>query len=216
MIHMSSDTADGQAGVEFTSPASETALDALAARLRERNYEVLVVDGPADAKAAVMQRIPEGSEVHSGKSKTLEDIGVFKELMESGRYDFLRSRLMKMDRNTQAREMRKLTAAPDIMVGSAQAVTEAGQMVVASASGSQIGPYSAGAGKVIFVIGSQKIVPDLDTALRRIREHVFPYEDARLREQMGIGTKLTRVLILEGDFLPGRTTVILVRQPVGV
>jgi YkgG family uncharacterized protein len=200
----------------FTTPASERALNAVADRLRERNYEVLIVDTAEEAKNAVLGRIPEGSEVHSGKSKTLEDIGVFAELNNSDRYDFLRKRQMKMDRKTQAREMRKLVAAPDIMVSSVQALTEAGQLVVASASGSQIGPLSAGAGTVILVVGSQKIVPDLDTALVRIKEHVFPYEDARLREQMGIGTKLTRVLILEGDFTPGRTTVILVREPVGV
>ena len=164
---------------------------------------------------AVLERLPDGSEVHSAKSKTLEDIGVFQELTESDRYDYLRKRYFKMDRNTQAREMRKLVAAPDIMVGSVQAVTEAGQLVVASASGSQMGPYSAASGKLILVVGSQKIVPDLEAALRRIREYVTPYEDARLRAQMGVGTKLARVLILERDFMPGHTTVILVKEPVG-
>jgi len=59
-------------------------------------------------------------------------------------------------------------------------------------------------------------VPDLETALRRIEEYVFPWEDARLREQLGIGTAITRTLIIERDFRPGRTTVILVREPVGV
>ncbi len=202
--------------IEFATPASEATLDAVADRLRERNFEVLIVATAADAKAAVLERIPEGAEVHSGKSKTLEDTGIFQELMGSGRYDFLRQRISKMDRKTQAREMRKLGAAPDIMVGSVHAVTEAGQLVAASASGSQLGPYAYGAGTLILVVGSQKIVPNLDVALRRIIEHVQPYEDARLREQMGVGTKLARILILEQDFSPGRTTVILVREPVGV
>jgi anion-transporting ArsA/GET3 family ATPase len=201
---------------EFARPATEEALNELADRLRERNYEVLIVDTAADAKAAVLARIPDGAEVHSGKSKTLEDAGVFQHLMESDRYNFIRKRFMKMDRKTQADEMRKLVASPDYMLGSVQAVTKAGQLVIASASGSQIGPLSAGARTVILVVGSQKIVPNLDEALRRINEHVLPYEDTRLREQMGIGTKLTRVLILEGDFMPGRTTVILVRDPIGV
>ena len=145
-----------------------------------------------------MGRIPEGAEIHSGKSKTLEDIGVFAELMASDRYDFVRKRTSKMDRKTQAREIRKLGASPDVMLGSVQALTEAGQLVVASASGSQIGPYASGAGTLILVVGSQKIVPDLDTAIRRITDHVQPYEDARLREQMGIGTKLTRILTANG------------------
>jgi acyl-CoA hydrolase len=203
--------------LDFSAPASEERLEALAERLRERNYEVLIVDDGAAAKAEVLARLPEAAEVHSGKSKTLEDAGIFAELMDSGRYDFLRRRLSQMDRKTQGDAMRKLVAAPDYFVASVQAVTEAGQLVVASASGSQIGPLGAGAKTVIYVIGSQKIVPDLDTALRRINDHVLPYEDARLREQMGVGTKLTRVLILEqADYSPGRSTVILVRKPIGV
>jgi hypothetical protein len=163
-----------------------------------------------------MLRIPEGAQVHSGKSKTLEDSGVFKELMESERYDFIRRRTMKMDRATQGDEIRKLSSAPDVMLGSVHAVTEAGQLVVTSASGSQIGPYASGAGKLILIIGSQKIVPDLDAAFHRIQDYVFPWEDARLREQLGIGTAITRTLIIERDFRPGRTTIILVREPIGV
>ena len=111
----------------------------------------------------------------------------FQEFMDNEKYDFIRRRLMKMDRNTQRDDMRRASAAPDFMVNSAHAVTEAGQIVITSASGSQIGPIASGAGKLILVIGSQKLVPDLETAFRRIEEHVFPYEDARLREAMGVG-----------------------------
>jgi YkgG family uncharacterized protein len=202
--------------VDFAAPASETELESLAGKLRERNFEVLIVRNGEEARAEVLHRIPDGAVVHSGKSKTLEDAGLFKELMEGDRYDFVRKRTMKMDRNTQRDEMRKAGAAPDIMLGSVHAVTEAGQLVITSASGSQIGPIASGAGKLVLVIGSQKIVPDLDAAFRRINEYVFPYEDARLREQMGIGTKITRTLIIERDFMPGRTTIILVREPIGV
>jgi len=202
--------------VDFAVPASEAELEALAEKLRARNFEAVIVQDGAEAKAEVLKRIPEGAQVHSGKSKTLEDAGLFKEFMEGDRFDFVRKRTMKLDPKTQRDEMRKLGAAPDVMVNSAHAVTEEGQIVITSASGSQIGPIASGAGRLILVIGSQKIVPDLDAAFRRIREHVFPYEDARLREAMGIGTKITRTLILDQDFMPGRTTVILVREPIGV
>ncbi len=201
---------------DFARPASETTLNAVAEHLRERNFEVVIVDNAAEAKAAVLDRLPEGAEVHSGKSKTLDDIGLFKELMEGERYDFIRKRTLKMDRKTQMREIAKLSASPDYMLGSVHAVTEAGQLVVVSASGSQLGPLASGAQRVILVVGGQKIVPDLDAAFRRIADYVFPYEDARLREQMGVGTKWARTLILERDFMPGRTTVILVREPVGI
>jgi LUD domain len=202
--------------LNFSAPASEADVESLAANLRNRNFEVVIVDSAADAKAAVMERIPQGAQVHSGKSKSLEDAGVFKELMESEKVDFIRKRTLKMDRRAQAHEIRKLGAAPDVMLGSVQAVTEAGQLVVTSASGSQIGPYASGAGRLILVIGSQKIVPDLESAFRRMEEYVFPWEDARLRETLGIGTMITRTLIIERDYYPGRTTVILVRDPIGV
>jgi hypothetical protein len=201
---------------DFATPATEAELEALAGRLRERNFEVVIVQDAAEAKSEVLKRIPEGATVHSGKSKTLEDAGVFDELMSSERYDFLRRRTSKMDRATQGDEIRKLNAAPDVMLGSVHAVTEAGQLVITSASGSQIGPIASGAGKLVLVIGSQKVVPDLDAAFRRIDEHVFPWEDARLREAMNIGTAITRTLILDRDFRPGRTTIILVREPLGI
>jgi hypothetical protein len=201
---------------DYAAPASEAELEAVAGRLRERNFEVIVVDGADEARAEVLKRIPAGASIHSGKSKTLEDAGIFSSLMDGDGYDFIRKKTMKMDRMAQRDEIRRAWAAPDVMLGSAHAVTETGQIVMTSASGSQIGPIASGAGTLILVIGSQKIVPDLEAAFGRIREHVFPYEDARLREQMGVGTKITRTLILESDFVPGRTTIVLTRQPLGV
>ncbi len=201
---------------DYSSPASASQLEALAERLRERNFEVAIVETGADAKAEVLKRIPEGASIDSGKSKTLEDMSLWKELMESERYDFIRRRTSKMDRTTQRDEIRRISSTPDVMINSAHAVTEAGQIVITSASGSQIGPIASGAGKLILVIGSQKIVPDLDAAFRRINEKVFPYEDARLLETLGAHTMITRTLILDRDYTPGRTTVILVREPIGV
>jgi len=84
-----------------------------------------------------------------------------------------------------------------------------------SASGSQIGPYAATAEHLILVVGSQKLVPDLDAALRRIEDYVLPYEDERVQEQLGMSTAVCKVLIMERDYWPGRTTVVLVREPVG-
>src|SRR6202158_30971 len=201
---------------DFTAPTSDAELDELAVNLRARNFDVVVVQTAAEAKAEVLSRIPEGARIHSGKSKTLEDIGVFDTLMGSDEYDFVRKQTMKLDRITQRREIVKLGGTPDLMINRVHSITEAGQLVVASASGSQIGAISAGGEKLILVVGRQKIVPDLDAAFQRIQEHVFPYEDARLLEMLGIHTAWTRTLILEREFTPGRTTVVLVRDPVGV
>jgi hypothetical protein len=160
--------------------------------------------------------IPDGTEVHWGKSKTLTEIELTPELLTSGRYDPLRPRYMAMDRATQGREIRKLSAAPDVMLGSVQAVTDDGALIAVSYAGSQIGPYATGAGRVILVVGSQKIVRDLDEGLRRAREHVQPWEDADLRATLGVPTRLAKMLVIFEEPRPGRTTVVLVREPVGI
>jgi len=198
------------------APASAAVIAKVVAALQGNNVDVRVVDTGEEARRLVLELVPAGAEVHSGRSKTLEDLGLFRELFESGRYDSVRARYLPMDRKTQGREIRKLTAAPDYMLGSVQAITEGGDVVVASASASQVGPYASGAGRLILVVGSQKIVPDLDEALRRIDEHVFPYEDAVVRRRLNMGTFLGKVLIIRREWVDGRITLILVREPVGV
>ena len=201
-----------QTVANYAEPATDVSLMSLKQNLEDRNFEVVIADTGSEARDLVLARIPEGAEVHTAKSKTLEDIGLYQVLNESGKYDFLRHKLYKLDRRTQAREMRKLVSAPDWELGSVQAVTEAGQLVVASATGSQMGPYSAGSGHLILVVGSQKVVPNLDAALARITDYVQPWEDSRLLEQYNMHTAVARVLILERDYTPGHTTVILVRE----
>ena len=136
--------------------------------------------------------------------------------MESGRYEALRPRMVAIDRATQAREIRKLTAAPEVMLGSIAAVTLDGALVAASATGSQLGAYAAGAGRLILVVGSQKVVPDLDAALRRIHNVVSPWENAQVRTRLGVDTALEKGLVIYGEWQAGRTTVVTVREPVGV
>jgi LUD domain len=200
----------------FTAPVSADRIDRVAEALGRHNIEAVVVGTGAEARERVLGMLPEGAEVHWGTSRTLEEIGLTPELLAEGRYDALRPRYLAMDRATQAREIRKLVAAPDFMLGSVQAITDDGALVVVSYSASQIGPYASGAGRVILVVGSQKIVADLDEGLRRAREHVLPYEDASLRKRIGVPTRLAKLLVIYEEPRPRRVTVILVRGPVGV
>jgi hypothetical protein len=102
----------GQTAERYTTAASDQTLQNVARALGGRNMTALVVDTPAHARRSVLEMIPDGAEVHSGKSKTLEDAGIFNEFQDSGRYDFVRTRMFAMDRATQGREIRKLTSAP--------------------------------------------------------------------------------------------------------
>jgi len=202
--------------MEHSTNITRETLELVAERMRERNFEARVLGTGDEARRLIFEMIPEAAEVHSGKSKTMEDIGAFKELQDSGRYLFLRSVYLKMDREKQAKEIRKLVSAPDYMVGSANAVTLDGILVASSASGSQIGPYGSGAGKVILVLGRQKVVPDLEGAFKRIRELVLPWESQRVREAMGIDSFVGKTLVYEREWIKGRVTVLLVDEPLGV
>src|SRR3989440_8665092 len=143
------------------------------AALEANGVSALRASDAAEAKRMVLDLIPDGSEVHQGASQSLDVVGIADEIAKSGRYEALRPRIWSMDRQTQGDEIRRLGAAPDVMLGSVHAVTETGSLLAASMSGSQLGPYVSGAGRVILVVGTQKIVSDLEETLHRINEYAY-------------------------------------------
>jgi len=199
----------------FDTLAGEARVRRAANALERNGITVLRAKDAAQARSIVLGLIPEGAQVHQGASQTLEVTGITQELEASGRFDFLRARVRSMDRQTQGDEIRRLTAAPDVMLGSVHAVTETGSLLAASMSGSQLGAYVAGAGRVILVVGTQKIVADLDEGLRRIEEHAFPLEDARALEAYGIHSSVNKVVIINREIVPARITVVLVDEVLG-
>jgi len=201
---------------EFATPAGPAALERAAEALRAHGFDVRLVADGAEARDLVLSLVPEGAEVGEGASMTLDQIGVTEAIEKSGRYDAVRPRTRSMDRATRMREIRKLGAAPDVQINSVAAVTEDGRMVVASMTGSQLGPIGFGAGRVILVVGAQKVVPNLATAFRRVEEYSYPIEDAKMQEAFGRHSAINKLLVLNAEFAPGRVTVILVRQAVGV
>jgi hypothetical protein len=201
---------------EFARPASPDAVERAAQALRQHGIDAQIVDDAAKARELLLSLVPEGAEVGEGASVTLDRIGVTEIVEKSGRYDAVRPRTRSMDRATQMREIRKLGAAPDVQINSVAAVTEDGRLVIASMTGSQLGPIAFGAGRVVLVVGSQKVVPDLATAFRRVEEYSFPIEDAKIQEAFGRHSAINKLLVINADIAPGRITVILVREPVGV
>ncbi len=200
---------------EFAGLASDERIRGAASALERNGITSLVVDSGEQARDAVRSILPIGAEVFNNTSRTLEAIGVAEDIERSGLYQPLRPRLYQMDREMQGREMRQFAAAPDFVVGSAHAVTEEGSLLIASASGSQLGPLVSGAGHVILVIGGQKIVADVATGLRRIREYCFPLEDRRARETYGVPSGVNNVLIINRSITPSRISAVLVKQSLG-
>jgi hypothetical protein len=199
----------------FTDPAPAGGLERAAAALTANNFAVEILDDAAAARTRIKGLIPEGASVFTGASETLRLSGIEEDINNSGRYDAIRSRSRTMDRATQRDEIWRLLSTPDVIVGSVAAVTETGSLVVASASGSQLPGYAGAAARVIWVVGAQKVVPDLPAALRRVEDHCLPLENDRAMKVYGRPSALNRVLILNAEPEPGRGTVLLLRQAIG-
>ena len=199
---------------EFAAPASAERLARARDALLQHHISAEIVEDGAAAKAAVLALVPDGAVVHVGLSQTMKDLGVTAEIEESGRYDAVRPRLLKLNREKKRREIARLVSIPDFMLGSVQAVTEDGQLVAGSGTGSQLAAYATGAGKVIIVAGAQKVVHDLDEGLRRLREYCLPMEDARMKSIGRGGSVLSQTWVLSYDFA-GRFHVFLVADPIG-
>jgi hypothetical protein len=199
----------------FTDPAAGDRLERVAAALTANNFAAEILDDAAAARARIKDLIPEGASVFTGASETLRLSGIEEDISKSGRYDDIRSRGQTMDRTTQLGEIWRLMSTPDVIVGSVAAVTETGSLVIASASGSQLPGYAGGSLRAIWVVGAQKVVPDLATALRRIEDHCLPLENDRAMKVYGGPSAVNRVLILNAEPHRGRGTVLLLREAIG-
>jgi uncharacterized protein YecE (DUF72 family) len=199
----------------FSKRAAEEQIQKTAESLRKRGFTVQIVDSPAEAREFVRSTLPPDKTVFTALSETVRLSGLDQDINgPESKYKSIRRELEKFDPKTQFRERVKLGAAPDVIVGSVHAITEAGQVLVGSGSGNQLGPYAASAEKAIWIVGSQKLVPDLSTGLRRLETYSYPLEDARMHKTRNISSFLAKILIINGDY-PGRITVVLVREPIG-
>jgi hypothetical protein len=201
--------------MEFAKLATDEVINRTANALETNNIQAIIAEDGVEAKRIFFKLIPDGAEVYLGASITLEKLGIKDEIDKSGRFDALRPRIFAMDRATQGREIRKLGSAPDYAAGSVQAVTEDGQVLIASNSGSQLGPYAMGAGKVIWVVGSQKIVKDLNEGFKRLWEYCMPREEEHMQQLYKLSTAVNKVLIFNRELRPGRVTMIIVKEELG-
>lgn len=203
-----------QASERFTALPDDQTLAATVIALEEHGFSVEAVDDLDAAREAVLARIPEGSSVMTNTSVTLDESGVAAAINGGGPYESVRNKMMALDFEKQAQEMKALAGQADFALGSVHAITADGTLIIASASGSQLASYAWGAAKVIFVVGAQKIVPTVEDAHERIAEHSLKLEDGRAVAVYGQHSFVGKVLEIRQE-LPGRVHVVLVRQSVG-
>jgi LUD domain len=199
----------------FADPVPADRLERAAAALKANGFAVEILDDAAAARIRIKDLIPEGAAVFTGASETLRLSGIDEDINTSGRYEALRPRVLAMDRVAEADEYRRLLASPDVVVASAAALTETGSVVVASGSGSQLPAFAGGGAHAIWIVGAQKVVPDLSTALQRVEEHALPLESARTKAAYGWPSAINRLLVLNAELQPGRGTILLLREAIG-
>ena len=200
---------------DFAHLASNAQIERTRQALEANNIHVFVAENGIDAKKKLFELIPENAEVFISSSTTLNNLGVTEEIDKSGRYNSVREKLAMMDPKTQTREMQKLGATPEYILGSVHAVTETGHVIIASGTGSQLAGYVAAAAHVIWVVGTQKIVPTLEDGMKRVEEYTLPLESARVFKAYGMRSSINKLLIVNKESRPGRTTMILVKENLG-
>lgn len=197
--------------------ASKETVDKTIEALAANGIAAKFVENGEEAKTEVLSLIPEGTEIMTMTSVTLDTLGLAYEINESGKYNSVRKSLNKMDRATQGLEMQKLGAAPDFAIGSVHAVTEDGHVLIASNTGSQLAAYSSGASHVVWIVGTQKIVKNTDEAIKRIYEYVLPLEADRANKAYNIttGSNVSKLLIINKEVRPNRITIVFVGEKLG-
>lgn len=196
--------------------ATEETVQKTIESLKSRNIEGLFVQNGEEAKKKVFELIPQGAEVMTNTSVTLDTLGISQEINESGKYNAVKPKLFSMDRKTQGLEMNKLGAAPEWAIGSVHAVTQEGNVIIASNSGSQLPGYAYGSAHVIWVVGTHKIVPDLDAGFKRIYEHSLRLESERAKKAYGVdGSNVSKMLVINQENVQQRITLIFVNEVLG-
>ncbi len=204
--------------MDFTTIPSDQIIDQTITALKANGINAEVVANKDEAKTKVLSMLPHGVEVMNMTSITLEQIGLAKEITESGNYDSVRDKLNTMDRKTESLEMQKLGAAPDYTVGSVHAVTEDGRVMMASNTGSQLPAYVYGSPHVIWVVGAQKIVENIDEGMKRIEEYIVPRESERARKAYNLpefNTYISKLLIINRETNKDRLHLLFVKEQLG-
>jgi L-lactate utilization protein LutB len=200
-----------------TLPSEETIARVVAA-LKEHGVEAIVVNNREEALAKMKELIPAGASLDNGASRTLEEIGYIDYLKEGKHgWNNLKEAVVRETDPAKQSMLRKQALLSDYYAGSVHAIAETGEMMFASMSGSQLPHLVFTSPHLVLVAGTQKIVPTLDEAFKRVREYVLPLEDARMKSTGAAGSMIAKLLILmqEPSFMGRTIQLILVKEKLG-
>lgn len=200
-----------------TLPNEETIARTIDA-VKSRGINAELVSSSQEALERVTRMIPDGAELMTGASKTLEEIG-FIDMLKTGAHNWknLKDQILAEKDPVKQAEMRRRSVSVDYFLGSVHAISENGEIITVSASGSQIPSYSYTSKNVIWVAGAQKIVRNLEDGLKRVREYSLTRESARMRSLGFPGSVIAKILIVEREpaQMQRKLSLFLVNQKLG-
>ncbi len=188
------------------------------AALTKNNFAPILVGTKEEALQKVKELIPEGVSVMNGASETLAEIGLIDYLKsKSHPWKNLHDMVLAEKDPAKQNQLRREAVVSDYYLGSVHAVTETGELMIASNSGSQLPHLAFTSPNIVLVVGAQKIVPTLADAFTRIQEQVIPLEDERMKKVYGYGTTWTKTLILnkENPAIGRKVHVVIVNEDLG-
>lgn len=195
--------------------ADRDVLAQTAEEIKKHGIEVKIVENRAAALALLKEIIPKGADVFNGSSMTLKEIGFLDYLSEQTNWNNLHMQILMEKDQEKRKEMRRKAVTADYFLSSVNAISQNGELVACDASGSRVTALPYAAKHVVLVAGTQKICADLEEAIQRVREYVYPLENKRAKEAYGFNSSLGKWVIIEREPMPGRITLILVKEKLG-
>ena len=204
--------------MDYNTLATKEIVNKTAEALKVNGIEAIIVESGAEALEKIKELIPEDASVMNGASKTLEQIG-FVDYLKSGNHGWnnLHEAILNEGDRTKQGVLRKQATLSDFYLGSVHALSENGELVIASNTGSQLPHIVFTSQNIIFVVSTKKIVSTLEEAMKRLEEHVVPLEDQNIMKKFNIHTMVSKILLFkrENPMLGRKVRMILVNEDIG-
>ena len=195
--------------------------------LVKSGYNVHLVDNLNDAKAKVLELIPEGAGITLGGLAAIDEMGLL-DVFRSPKYKLF-DRYQKLPFIPDRVEIMRQGMLADYLVTGCNAITKTGELVNCDCTGNRVSGMIFGPRNVIIVVGVNKIVNNIEEAFKRIREVAAPMNAKRLGThktpclEAGICSDCDQkdrlcnytTIIHNGRKFPGRISIILVADDIG-
>jgi len=198
--------------------------------LEGNNFEVFIAEDPEAAKKLVLEEIiPKlGPETISwGGSMTFTNSGLYRALQDRSGIKVIDT-FEKTISPDEMMDRRRKALLADLFITGTNAVTETGKLVNLDMIGNRVAAITFGPKHVIILLGRNKIVPDLEDAMLRVKDYAAPTNAMRLdkktpcvktsycEECKSPDRICNHWTITEKSFPKGRIKVVLINENLGI